>query len=91
MRVFFLTILMCCLTSFSAEVFGQTLHVKGTVTDEAKVPLPGVSVVIKGSNKGTTTDFDGKYELNAKKGDVLVFSFVGFTTQEKAIPATGGG
>ncbi len=48
----------------------------GRVSDE-EGPLPGVSVLIKGTTTGTETDFDGNYKIAAKKGDVLVFSFVG--------------
>jgi iron complex outermembrane receptor protein len=46
------------------------------------MPLPGVTIVVKGTTTGTTTDFDGNYSISASNGDVLVFSFVGFTTQE---------
>jgi len=62
-------------------LFSQT-DVTGTVTDEANVPLPGVNVIIKGTTTGTSTDFDGNYTVRANNGDVLVFSFLGFTTQE---------
>lgn len=55
--------------------------VSGTVTDETG-PLPGVSVIVKGTTKGTTTDFDGKYSIKATTGDVLVFSYVGYDTQK---------
>lgn len=60
--------------------------VTGTVTENAtNGPLPGVNVVVKGSTKGTTTDFDGKYLLSGlNNGDVLVFSYLGFQTQEVA-------
>ena len=62
--------------------FGQS-SVKGTVSEEESgLPLPGVNVLIKGTNTGTTTDFDGNYQISAKTGDVLVFSYVGFSTQE---------
>ena len=55
----------------------------GTVSElENGFPLPGVNVIIKGSSTGTTTDFDGKYQLTANNGDVLVFSYVGYTSQE---------
>lgn len=58
--------------------------VTGTVTDENGENLPGVSVSIKGTNKGTITDAQGKYTLNVSgDGDILVFSFVGYETQEK--------
>jgi TonB-dependent starch-binding outer membrane protein SusC len=62
--------------------FGQS-SVKGTVSEEdSGLPLPGVNVLVKGTNTGTTTDFDGNYQISAKTGDVLVFSYVGFSTQE---------
>lgn len=56
--------------------------VSGLVSDEDGVPLPGVNVVIKGSDIGTSTDFDGNYSINASESDVLIFSFVGFLEQE---------
>ena len=56
--------------------FAQEKMVSGTVSDTSG-SLPGVSIIIKGSSKGTQTDFDGKYQIMAKKGDVIVFSYVG--------------
>ena len=47
-------------------------------------PLPGVNVVVKGTTNGTITNFDGQYQLNAAQGDVIVFSFIGFNSQEVA-------
>ncbi|KJD35193.1 TonB-dependent receptor [Tamlana sedimentorum] len=61
-------------------------EVTGTVKDETG-PLPGVSVVVKGTTTGTTTDFDGNYTVTANNGDVLIFSYVGYDTQE--ITVTG--
>src|SRR5690606_9185521 len=46
------------------------------------VPLPGVTVAVKGENRGTVTDADGKYSISAQPSDVLVFSFIGMETQE---------
>ena len=60
-------------------------NVSGVVKDNTSEPIPGVSVVIKGTTTGTTTDFDGNYALSANKGDVLVFSYVGYETQEVAV------
>ncbi len=60
-------------------LFAQT--VSGTVTDKSG-PVPGASVMVKGSNAGTTTDFDGNYTIAATTGDVLVFSYIGYLTQE---------
>jgi TonB-dependent starch-binding outer membrane protein SusC len=58
--------------------------IKGTVTEAAgNNALPGVGVIIKGTTTGTSTDFDGNYLLeNVKPGDILVFSYIGFYTQE---------
>jgi Ca-activated chloride channel homolog len=54
--------------------------ISGVVSD-ALGPLPGVSVTIKGTNKKTTTDFDGKYAIIANEKDVLLFSYIGYKTQ----------
>ncbi len=56
--------------------------VAGTVTDASGQPLPGVNVVIKGTNKGTQTDFDGNYELEVPFGQELSFSYLGMHSQE---------
>lgn len=59
--------------------------VSGTVTEE-NGPLPGANVIVKGTQNGATTDFDGKYTLNNVASDaILVFSYVGYTTQEVAV------
>ncbi len=55
--------------------------ITGVVKDETGAALPGVSVLIKGTNNGTTTDINGKFSLNASPGDVLVFSYVGYTSK----------
>nr|WP_321224500.1 carboxypeptidase-like regulatory domain-containing protein [uncultured Psychroserpens sp.] len=58
-------------------------NIKGTVTNSYNnLPIVGVNVVIKGTEKGVQTDFDGNYELHAKKGDTLVFSLLGYETKE---------
>ena len=57
-------------------------NITGTITDEAGVPLPGVNVVIKGTNDGVSADFDGNYTIKAEADDVIVFSFIGFVNQE---------
>ncbi len=63
------------------------LPVKGTVTDEAGKPLAGVSVLVKGTNLGTTTNADGTFEINIpdEAAKVLVFSYVGMETKEITI------
>jgi iron complex outermembrane receptor protein len=59
----------------------QQLEIKGTVTDINGTPLPGVSIVIVGTIKGTDTDFDGNYSIKSDEGDVLEFSFIGMKTE----------
>ncbi|KJD34790.1 hypothetical protein PK35_01065 [Tamlana nanhaiensis] len=63
----------------------NTSNVSGIVKDEAGVPLPGVSIIIKNSSTGTTTDFDGEYTIKANASDVLVFSYLGYKTQELTV------
>lgn len=70
---------------FSVLSFGQEITVTGTVTDETKTPIPGASVTIKGTQKSTTTDFNGHYSIQTQKGKILVFSYIGFNTQEKIV------
>ena len=62
-------------------VFAQQKTVSGTVSDENGLPLPGATVIRAGTSSGTSTDFDGKYQLRANSGDVLEISYVGYTTQ----------
>ncbi len=70
-------------------VLAQTVKVTGRVVEQTtKEPLIGVSVLQKGTSNGTITDLDGYYSLNAPKGSIIVYSYVGFTAQEH--PATAG-
>jgi TonB-linked SusC/RagA family outer membrane protein len=64
--------------------FAQERTISGTVSDESG-PLPGVSVMVKGSNSGTDTDFDGNYTIQVSEGETLVFSYVGLDTMEKLV------
>ncbi|MBF4471317.1 MULTISPECIES: carboxypeptidase-like regulatory domain-containing protein [Flavobacterium] len=54
----------------------------GIVYDENKNPIPGANVMVKGTKIITQTDFDGKFSISAKKGDVLIFSYIGYNTVE---------
>ena len=56
--------------------------VVGQITDRSGEPLPGVSVVAKGTSQGTTTDFDGNYSLDIRNGQDLVYSYIGYSTSE---------
>jgi len=70
------------LTVFGFNLNAQTESVSGTVSD-GEISFPGVNIIVKGTTNGTTTDMDGNYMLNdVSQGDVIVFSYVGFKTQE---------
>ncbi|WP_299557140.1 TonB-dependent receptor [Seonamhaeicola sp.] len=62
--------------------FAQEKTISGTIIDDSGLPLPGTTVLVKGTSSGTSSDFDGKYSIRANQGDILVFSFVGYTTNE---------
>ena len=66
----------------SVGAVAQSYTVSGTITDDQSQPLPGVSVVVKGTTIGTSSDFDGKYSLDVSNGDVVVYSYVGYNEQE---------
>jgi TonB-linked SusC/RagA family outer membrane protein len=68
--------------------FAQERSVSGIVSDNAGMPLPGVSVLVKGTKNGTQSDFDGKYTIKATPSDVLVFSYVGMKSAEKSASST---
>ncbi|MGN7822612.1 SusC/RagA family TonB-linked outer membrane protein [Chitinophaga varians] len=63
----------------------QEKEISGTVRDSKGAPLPGVSVQVKGTTKGAQTNANGQYHLNAKAGDVLVFSSIGFGSHEAIV------
>lgn len=80
------------LTLFSVLAFqfsmAQDKTITGTVTDQDGLPLPGANVLIKGAATGTQTDFDGNYAIRATVGEVLVFSYIGLTTEERTVGAS---
>ncbi|GGZ92091.1 SusC/RagA family TonB-linked outer membrane protein [Algibacter mikhailovii] len=59
--------------------------ISGTVSDEAGDPLPGVNITVKGKNTGASSDYDGNYNITAKQGEVLEYSFLGFVSQSVTI------
>jgi len=77
-------IAMALLCLSPALLFGQ-IKIGGTVTDENKQPLPGVSVLLKGSTKGTVTDLNGRFLFTVEKGQVLTFKFLGFVAQDVTV------
>lgn len=81
-------LLLAFFIGFSINSWAQKNQVSGVVTDIRKTPIPGVNVVVKGTKNGVATDFNGNYQINAKTGDVLVFTFIGSQTLE--VPYKGG-
>ncbi len=79
-------ILTVFLWVISVSVFAQTQNITGVITDSSGEPLPGVTVVVKGTTSGTVSNIDGKYQISkVSSKDVLVFSFVGMVAQEITI------
>lgn len=78
------TFLIVFISLLANNMFSQTITVTGTVIDaKDETPLPGVSIIIKGTTKGVQTDFDGNYNIKVDGStDVLVFSYLGFKTKE---------
>lgn len=72
-------------TIMFTSAYAQEKKISGIVTDLLNMPLPGVNVIIKGTNKGASTDFDGKYSISAAAGQTLVFTYVGFKSTEKIV------
>lgn len=69
---------------YSAFLSAQ-IEISGAVTDLDGTPLPSVNIVEKGTKNGSTTDFDGNFKINVTKGAILVFSYIGYQTQEITI------
>ena len=68
------------------QLFAQdTFSVSGVVTDADQVPIPGATIIVMNTTRGTTTDFDGNYSINVSSGEILRFSYIGYATQTVAI------
>ena len=71
------------LTGLTTATLAQTTRVSGTVTDDQNAPLPGASVVVKGTTNGVMTDFDGNFEISVESGqNTLQVSYIGFDTKD---------
>ena len=72
--------------TISMQIQAQERLITGKVTAaDDNSPIPGVTIVIKGTSTGVTTNFDGLYQIKATNIDVLVFSFIGYKTEEKLV------
>ncbi|MFA5299548.1 MAG: carboxypeptidase-like regulatory domain-containing protein [Lutibacter sp.] len=78
-KLFFISLLVL----FVQITFGQTKTITGTVKNKADgTPMPGVTVLIKGTTNGSSTDYDGNYSIAVSSGQTLSFSFIGYETQQ---------
>jgi TonB-linked SusC/RagA family outer membrane protein len=90
MKSIFRWALFVCVLMICPNIFAQSIS--GIITDEFEMPLPGVSVYVKGTSIGTVTGFDGLYSLQVNAGDItgdsltVVYSYVGYATQEHNYP-----
>lgn len=81
-----LILLLCLWMVASMQAIAQSVQVKGKVFDSStKEALPGVNIILKGTTFGTISNADGSYSINAPKGGVLVFSFVGYLSEEVTV------
>lgn len=72
------------ITTINSEIDRSLPIISGVISD-SQGPLPGVNIMVKNSNSGVQTDFDGRYALNAEEGAVLIYSFLGMNTVEKQV------
>ena len=74
--------LIFCFLSVVFAVYGQAqeVSIKGKVIDENGLPIPGVTILTKGSSKATASDMDGAYQIKAASNGTLVFSYIGYAS-----------
>lgn len=77
--------LLILFIGFSLSAFAQEKRVEGKVTDQSGEPLPGTSIIIKGTSKGTVADLNGMYNLLVNPSDTLSFSYIGFEKAERGV------
>ncbi|WP_299602865.1 TonB-dependent receptor [uncultured Aquimarina sp.] len=71
----FFILFLGMLTTYSQEL------IEGSIVDEGDIPVPGVNILIEGTDKGVVSDFDGKFSISASISDVLIISYLGYETQ----------
>nr|WP_315153120.1 TonB-dependent receptor [uncultured Flavobacterium sp.] len=81
-------VFMILFAMLQTVTYAQNKTIKGVITDPSGLPIPGANVKIKGAAKGASSDFDGHYSIEAKAGDVLVFSFTGSKSVERVVGAS---
>jgi len=87
LRAFRLLFLASAILFTPLWLLGQQQTVAGKITDNTGAPVPGANIIIKGTTSGTVSDFEGNYTLNATSEDILIYSSVGFLSQERIVGA----
>ncbi|MEP2279973.1 SusC/RagA family TonB-linked outer membrane protein, partial [Maribacter sp.] len=83
---FKLKIFMVVMLLVNIQLFAQdTYDLSGTVVDASNVPIPGANIVVANTTRGTQSDFDGNFSIKVTSGDILRFSYIGYTTESVAI------
>lgn len=83
--IFYKILTLFLLLLFPATIQAQEQTITGEVRDANGMPLPGVNVLIKGTTRGTQTNFEGEYSISGNEGEIIVFSFLGMNTVERTI------
>lgn len=80
-------VLMCMipLLAFAMGVFAQTIDLSGTVKDDKGEPIPGASILVKGTQNGALSNVNGEFSIVVKKGQTLVCSFIGYVTEQAVV------
>lgn len=79
-------VIMLILICFSyMQIYAQQINITGKIIDEEGITVPGVIVAVKGKSAATMSDSDGNYNIQASKGDILVYSLLGYESQEKTV------
>ena len=82
-RFLHILFVLCVVSSMASEVIAQNVSkLKGVVTGDDGYPVIGANVTVKGTTVRTITDFDGNYTIEAEKNATLVFSYIGYISQE---------
>ncbi|MCB4798273.1 SusC/RagA family TonB-linked outer membrane protein [Neotamlana laminarinivorans] len=79
------TLIKCLALFLCVLSYAQTTNLSGIVQDETGLPIPGANIIIKGTNNGTTTDFDGNFTLKAEIGATISISYIGYVTKQIVI------
>jgi len=81
-------IILVMVTLFTITIYAQSYQVTGKVTDADNQPLPGVSITIEGTSRGTSTDFNGTYTIMVQSSENLIFSYVGYNEKKLQMDGT---